>query len=57
MLVNLLFIRENYRASTKLRVVDNSKITNYNGFFAAVAQKIGDVCENHDVTAKNNHSE
>lgn len=37
--MNVVIIRENYRISTKLRLVDNNKVTNYNGFIAAVTQK------------------
>lgn len=39
MVVNVVIIRENCRISTKLRLVDNNKVTNYNGFIAAVTQK------------------
>jgi hypothetical protein len=52
MVVNVAFIRENHHTSTKLRWVDNNKVTNYNGFAAAAARKISDVCENHAVTAE-----
>lgn len=52
MVANVTTIRENYRISTKLRLVDNHKITNYNGFVAAVARKIRDLCENHAATVK-----
>ena len=55
--MNVVIIRENYRISTKLRLVDNNKVTNYNGFIAAVTQKICDVCENHAAADEIFHSE
>jgi len=46
MATNSLDHDENCHKSTKLRLVGNNEVTNYNGFIAAVARKICDVCEN-----------